>query len=154
MQTSDYPLAEERVEVVYRPTRVRSWHGQQSLMGAGVAVVRGFGLEMHLEVEIKPFYVNDYDQALRVLLAGRVKFVLGEQLLTGKILLKYLEDGHKLSRQLVYFRLNYVGFVRSERGGQLLKLYEERMAKLLSGGELHAIYRKWERKMPPMPTTP
>jgi polar amino acid transport system substrate-binding protein len=148
---SIYPIIEERIEAVSLHEAAKNWQGQQSLADSKVAIVRGFDHHKLLEIKVKPYYVNDYDQALRMLLAERVKFVLGEQLLTYTILPKYLKEGHELSRNIVFSLPNYMAFTPSEGGRQLLKLYEQRIGQMQKSGELHAIYRKWGLEMPPMP---
>jgi polar amino acid transport system substrate-binding protein len=148
---SDYPLIEEHVSVVFLASKVQHWRGQQSLTGEIVAVIRGFDIEMYLKPKITPYYVNDYDQALRMLIAGRVTFVAGEQLLTDVLMPKYIKKDYELSQQRIFSRLSYVALAPNERGKQFLQLYTERMAQLLVSGELQAIYRKWGWEVPPMP---
>ena len=150
--TSDYPLMEEHVHAVFLASKVLHWQGQKSLLGQDVAIIRGFDTELpYLKTSMKIYYVNDYDQALRMLIAERVSFVMGEQLLTKVIMPKYVKKGHKISQQRIYSHLSYVAFSPNERGKHFLQLYTKRMTQLLASGELQSFYRKWGWEMPPMP---
>ncbi len=149
---SDHPLIEEHVHAVFLSSRVQHWQGQKSLTGQEVAIIRGFYSDVpYLKTEIKPYYVNDYDQALRMLMAGRVQFVVGEQLLTNTFMPKYHQEGYELSQKRIYSRFSYVAFSPTERGKQFLQIYTKRMTQLLASGELQALYRKWGWEMPSMP---
>jgi polar amino acid transport system substrate-binding protein len=153
---SYHPFLEEQVEAIYLTKRIQSWRGTNSLKDTEVALIRGYDYDQYLGVKIKAYYVNDYKQALHMLLAERVSFVIGEQLLTETYLPKYLKEGHSLSRQRVFNRHNYTGFTPSERGKQLLKLYDKGIEDILISGELHNIYHKWNVKIPsklPPPTS-
>jgi ABC-type amino acid transport substrate-binding protein len=125
-----------------------------SLKDAEVALIRGYDFDKYLSVKTKAYYVNDYEQALRMLLAERVMFVIGEQLLTETYLPKYLKKDHNLSRQRIFTSNSYTGFTPSERGEQLLKIYDRGIENLLANGELQNIYLKWDLKIPSQLLTP
>jgi polar amino acid transport system substrate-binding protein len=148
------PFFEEQVEAIYLTKRVQKWHGIKNLKDTEIALIRGYNYDKYLSVKIKAYYVSDYKQALHMLLAERVSFVIGEQLLTETYLPKYLKEGHSLSRQMVFNRHNYTGFTPSERGKQLLKLYDKGIEDILISGELHNIYHKWVVKIPSKLTPP
>ncbi len=140
---------EDPIAAVFKKGAIPDWErrGLQSLAGKKVGWIRGYDFDAKdwFDVAVEKKEVTNILQGLKMLAAGRFEVFIdyrstikpeGEKAgidLEQDYELKTIKLGQKL----------FLKFANTERSNQLIKIFDERMSKLVTSGEIERIYTKW-----------
>ncbi len=140
---------EDPIAAVFKKGAIPDWEqqGLQSLAGKTVGWIRGYDFDTKdwFDVAVKKNEVNTILQGLKMLAAGRFEVFIdyrstikpeGEKAgidLEQDYEMKTIKLGDKL----------FLKFANTERSKQLITIFDERMSKLVTSGEIKQIYTKW-----------
>jgi len=129
----------DKVVAVY--LKGMSFSGQADLTGKTVGWMRGYAYDEYLDVEVKPYEIDNRENGLKMVQHGRLDYFLGAQSDVEKIdaeLMEDLEVTHCLNLYLYY------AFTDTEKGQELLRVYKEKYPELIESGKMKALFEKWD----------
>lgn len=127
----------DRVVALYPDTG--HWSGVESLSGKTVAWVRGYEYDKYLDIELKPHEVSNMEQAIKMLKAGRVDYVLDAAAEVDTLDAAMLAG---LRREPALNLGLYPGFQNTDRGQQLKAIYDRRFTELQESGQLKTLFEQ------------
>ncbi len=143
-----YPVYVDYTALVCRKDSISTWEGIKSLEGHSVIWMRGYDnhkLPILQDMKYEWFEVNSYEQAWKMLEAGRVDCYM-----EAFIDLKPYVEQHDVDLSAyyvsedVYSANAYLEFAKTDRSKELIMIYDDRMPKLLASGELQQLFEKWD----------
>lgn len=127
----------DRVIVLY--PEEGDWSGIDTLSGKTVAWVRGYEYDQYLDVALKPHEVSTREQAIKMLKAGRIDYVLDAAAEIDALDAAMLAG---LARAPAMKLGLYPAFQKSERGRELMAIYDQRFTDLKESGQLQALFEQ------------
>ena len=139
---SERMLDSSTVVAIFKPETIPDWQGEASLEGKKVAWIRGYDFQMRLQVTVAYHEINNLTSGLAMLEKGYIDVLMDYR--------EGIEAEKPSTMDLTEYRIEelfpepmYMGFGKTPRGQQLLKIYDERIEQLYQSGELQKIYAKW-----------
>lgn len=131
------------VDAVYNPDLVSGIEGEETLAGREVGWMRGYAYDQYLSVGVNATQVDDRHGGLRMVEGGRLDFFIDAQVEIDTAL-EETGLGEKLASDTVLELPLYLGFADTERGRELLAIWDRRMPKLLEDGTIKRLYQEYE----------
>ncbi|WP_187170391.1 substrate-binding periplasmic protein [Salidesulfovibrio onnuriiensis] len=146
-----YPMFVNHYHVFFNKDRIGPWHGRKSLNNKFLVWRVSYYLPSEFQdVDIQFRELTSGQQALGMILLGRADFYVDD--------INFIEDSINKNRipfdptrydiQTVGTRSYHPVFNTSERGREIMKLYDEGVRKLHKTGELKPIFEKWGFEYP------
>ncbi|MGI4993516.1 substrate-binding periplasmic protein [Halobacteriovorax sp. GFR7] len=144
----NYPIDVEYTLVIYKKSSLKAWKGVEGLKGQRVYWVRGYNYHEYIKTKLDWRELQDTNQGLKLLEKGRIKFFIDSN---NTLMPKLKELKFDLSKYVikpVITKNLYVRFSRTKKSQELIKIFDQNMARLLKTKDLEKIYKKWNHKMP------
>ncbi|MEB8433935.1 transporter substrate-binding domain-containing protein [Cocleimonas sp. KMM 6892] len=125
------------------------WNGQKSIENKKVIWMYGYGFHKYLDVKVEWSEIGTLKQGWELLRAGRVDYFLDDSLTTDNYIKENNPDMSNIGKEVAYTIDTYPRFNNSKRSRELIKIYEKRMKTLVESGELRAIFKQWDVRLPP-----
>jgi len=140
-----YPMYENAYYVFFNKQNIGQWKGRESLSGRSVVWRISYYDERYIPKDMVTKEVKDGVSALGMVVLGRMDFYLDDKTLINESIskskLQYNKDDFRI--EPVGFRSYHPVFNRSERGQQLMALYDKGMETLQAKGILERLLKKW-----------
>lgn len=131
------------VSAAYHPGRVDQVNGESSLAGETVAWMRGYAYDDYLTVDVEETRVDDRQGGLRMVRNGRVDFFIDAAVDLNHGLEESGLDRSLATAPVLELPL-YLGFADTERGRELLAIWDRRLPELLEDGTISRLYQEYE----------
>jgi polar amino acid transport system substrate-binding protein len=137
----EYPMDLDHVYVLYKAST--SWHDKNSLAGKNVGWIKDYGYDKELDVK---FTINEFlslSVGLKRLLRDELDFIID-----AKLDLDTAIDEARLDRKLIKLSTvfnvkTYPAFANTDKGKELLAIYNQRMPQLLADGTIKRLFEKY-----------
>lgn len=147
---SRFPMYQNVFHVFYRKNRIGPWKGVETLRDKEILSQPSFYDQSNFSVPVKIKEVMTGAQALSIILRDRSDFYADDL-----ILIKQSIEESSESFDMIDFEIQEVGrrsyhplFNTTERGMQLMRIFDDGILKLHKAGKLKPIYQKWGHKYP------
>jgi len=141
-----FPIALEKTAVIYKKYKQDEWLGISSLQGKTVAAIRGYDYDQSIAVEMKYQEFSNHQQLWGLLQRGRIDFYMEDYAGFEHFVQQNSIDMSEYDVQIVLRKFTYIGFTNSDRGRQLVKIYEREFPELHSSGWLQSLYQEYQLK--------
>jgi len=145
-----YPLYTNDFYVFFSKKRIGKWKGAQSLWGKEVLSQPGYYSKENFPTPVNIKEVMTGVQGVSMILMDRSDFYVEDLILMNQSLeentISYNKDDFAIERvgQRAYFPM----FNTTERGREIMKMYDDGMLRLHRQGKLKPIYEKWGYQYP------
>lgn len=117
------------------------WQGISSLTGQPVSWISEYGFEKYLpQLQMQYYEVPDLDVAIKILLAGRIHYVLDDIWGIEAYLQNHPDVKAQMTVQPFALMKLYPAFKHTDKGRRLAKQWDKAMARLIKG-RLQTLYR-------------
>lgn len=145
-----YQMYENRFHAIFKKSSVKEWKGQDSLEGRKVVWRRNYYNPSEFKVKMEIFEADSGTSALIQVILDRVAFYIDDQRLINQSIseLERPFDTNSYLIKPVGRRAYHPVFKISERGKQIMKLYDSGMKRMHNSGQLKKIFDKWNHPYP------
>ena len=145
-----YPMYANDFYVFFKKRRIGEWKGVGTLWGKEVLSQPGYYSVKNFPVPVKIKDVMTGVQAVSMILMDRSDFYVDDLALINQSLKENTQsyDKNDFAIKKVGERSYFPLFNTSERGRQVMKMYDDGMYKLHKQGKLRPIYEKWGYQYP------
>jgi ABC-type amino acid transport substrate-binding protein len=142
----DYPRLPNNISVLFalfKANCAQPWQGRESLRGKNVVWIRGFQLDLVLDVPVKIMEVSTYEQAFKLVKSERVDFYLDTEptIKTQMKLLKLNEKDFCLKR--IFNIPLFLRFHKGDKARRMIEIYDRNMEKMYRSGRLKELFARW-----------
>ncbi len=136
------------VTAIFMQDRFPNWAGETSLKEKNVGWIRGYSYDEYLETPVKKHELNNRKSGLSMVSMGRLDAFLDAEAdlkdaLKKPEIQKNIGDTNKIRMEKVMQLNLYLGFADSDRGRQLMQIWDDRFPELLKTGVIRKLYTKW-----------
>ncbi|GLQ30136.1 substrate-binding periplasmic protein [Litoribrevibacter albus] len=136
---------EDPVVALFDPSLIQ-WKKIESLSPARLAWVRGYDFSDYLNFPIELIEVNNTQQGLKMLSAGRIEVLLDyEQGVKEAAKQEHMDISQFQLEQALPGKKLYLAFAKNDHTPRLIELYEQGMKSIYLSGELERLYKKWHQ---------
>ncbi len=132
----------DKVSACFIKGKCPGWQGISSLKDKRLAWMRGYGYDEYFDFKPEFQEIDNRVSGLKMLKNNRFDVLIDASVEIGDALNKNPElKGEVEIKELLKLKL-FVAFVGTDRGKELLKIWDTRMAELIKSGELKKLYEK------------
>lgn len=133
------------VVAIFKKDKIQ-WQGLESLKNRRVAWVKGYAYDAYLDFSVNKMEFNTRRDAINVLNSDKVDIMLDSETELKKLLDESKADIGKYGLEKALELKLYLAFADTEKGKQLLQIFDERFQSLIKSGEIKKIFDKWQGK--------
>lgn len=137
------------ITAVFKKGAIDKWTGQKVMENRRVGWERGYRFDKTgvVTVRVKKVEFNRLASALQMLVMDRVDIILDYPQAVDRFVRELgISDQVEILPDVIHGPKYYMGFVASEKGRALARIWDEGMERLSASGELQALYRKYQDK--------
>ena len=145
-----YQMYENRFHAIFKKSTGHDFQGPASLDGKKVVWRRGYYKADEFKVKLIVFEADTGVSALDQVILGRADFYIDDQNLIKESIIgtTLFFDNSAFRIEPVGKRAYYPVFKASEKGKQIMELYDRGMEELHRSGRLKTIFKKWGHPYP------
>ncbi|XOV80480.1 MAG: substrate-binding domain-containing protein [Aestuariibacter sp.] len=139
------------VSVVFNNDKFPTWQGQETLRNKNVHWIRGQDYHHYLYVPVNKFETTDSTQGIGKLIKNRADFYIDSAFNINNLLQSKKRDLDALPGTNSGFRVEevirlkqYIAFANTQKGVELMWIFDEQFPKLLKSGKIRELFEKWE----------
>lgn len=136
-----YPIDASHVMVMFNKNV--KWHGISSMEGQDVIFPRSYKYPSEILVNFTPIEVNSSKQGMLMLLKGRASFFMTDSDEMSQLQQELKVDVLTYKTKHLYSKNLYMAFANTEKGQELIEIFNRRMPKLIAQGVIEQLYNKW-----------
>ena len=144
--TNRYPVFISEIGVAFLQNLTPNWQGINSIMHRSAAMIRGYDLHREIDVPLKIIEVSDFEQEWKLLISGRVDFILDGMNALSSLQKSYANASHPVRIEPIFNKYSYLGFSTQTKSQALAQLFDSTMLKLYDSGEIKHLQNKWNIK--------
>ncbi len=139
----EYPFSGDRVVALTRKGVVDDWQGEDSIKGKKVAWIRGYSFGDYINVPMNASEIGDRRQGIRMLQAKRIDFLIDAPSDIEDTIKKMKLNRSDFEMKDVEMLHMYTCFVKSAKGEELAKIWDEEFPKRVKSGEVKELFKKY-----------
>ena len=147
--TPKHPIGTERLVAIFKKGTVNKWEYPGSFKGKKVAWIDGYSYEFVLQIDMDYQKLDNQEQGWRMLQAGRVDFFLESESDARAAACRCHIDLNAYQFELIAEKNLYIPFAKGRKRDWLRAVFDQRMEALRRSGELHQLYARYGRALPP-----
>ncbi|MDB5849348.1 MAG: hypothetical protein JWP29_3100 [Rhodoferax sp.] len=154
LNEKDFPLYpkwhfDRDIEVViFKKEKAAGWTGTASLRDQKVGWMRDYGFDRYIREPMKISEVDHYDDAFKLLAAGRFDYFIAGQKDIDEVIKKTQTNTAPFDIRPLMNLGVYLAFANNARGGALRKIWDDEMETLHKTDAFKAAYKKYDQPYP------
>jgi len=145
-----YPIDVEFMTVLSKLPTGNDWNGLKSLSNMKVGWIKDYDVIEEKDRDFTLIEFRTLEQGLKMLNSGELDYVLDDWDEIAAAIQKYdLSQDVYIENEMPQGTDLYAAFSDDNLSRELIKIYNERIPKLVANGELAALYKKWDTGVMP-----